>query len=402
MGDTRLLSLCLLAAVGVGFGVALGLAIPASPPARKPAAPVAALRGDAGDGCTGASLPERAAQTLVVGLPHVTNPDDPLVREVLDVGVGGVLLADSNVETASQVRRLTNALRAGSPHGLLVATDEEPGRVSSFGALLGRSSSARTLARYDDLEAVWELGRDLGGELAALGVDVVFSPVVDLDDGPARGVIGDRSFSADADVAAAHGHALAAGMAAGGVAPTAKHFPGHGRTRVNSHDHLPVVDTPLGSLRSADLVPFAEQIAAGVPLVMTAHVIFATLDEDLPASLSPATYALLREMGFEGVAITDSTGMGAIHQRWGFPTSAVLAIRAGADAVLTTDGAHARDMRDALVAAVRAGELDVDRLDEAAGRVLALKGRDARAVVCRDVAPAPSMRTSLGPPDQQG
>lgn len=387
----RLVPWSLLAGLSIAAGIAVAFMV-AMPTPAQPMTSTGQDDSVEGLGCRGLPLRERAAQVLVVGLPGVTDADHPMVAEVLDAGVGGLLLTQENVQDEWQVRRLVGSLRRGSEHGLLVATDEEPGRVSSFGRLLGRTSSARTLAARDEEAAVFQLGRDTGAALADLGVDVVFAPVVDLDDGPARGVIGDRSFSPDPRVAARFARRYAAGLVAGGVQPTAKHFPGHGRTAVDSHRRTAMVDASLRELRSTDLVPFADQISAGVPLIMTAHVTYEALDGELPASLAPATYELLRAMGFEGVAITDSTGMGAVHQRWDFATSTVMAIRAGADAVLATDGQQARVMRRALVAAVRAGDLDEDRLNEAAGRVLALKGQDARALVCRDVPPVPQMR----------
>lgn len=390
MSRTMVLAWGLVLGFTVGLGIVVGVTIarpdqaPTAVAARAPVTPVMSE-------CTGAPLAERAAQTLVVGLPGVLVPEDPLVAEVLDVGVGGVLLTSGNVRDERQVRRLLGALRSSAPRGLLVTTDEEPGRVSSFRRLLGATSSARTLAARSARDDVAEVAHELGSALAELGVDASLAPVLDLDDGPARGVIGDRSFSADPEVATAYGLAFARGLAAAGVAPTAKHFPGHGRTRVDSHRTLAQVDATFEELLDEDLVPFIALIDAGVPLIMVNHVAYEALDPQLPASLARETYTLLRELGFQGVAITDSTGMGAIHRSWDFGTSAVMAIRAGADAVLTTDGARAAAMRDALVAAAESGELPRDRLDEAAARMLALKGRDPVPVVCRDVAPIPTM-----------
>lgn len=395
MGELRRQSLwLLLLAAGLVAGTATGVVLALGPKDRV-ALPVAQaappVRSELVT-CVGVPLAERAAQTLVVGLPSVLEEDDPLVEELLDVGVGGVLLTKTNVASEVQVRRLVGALRRGSLHGLLVTTDEEPGRVSSFREIVGASSSARTLARRSEPGEVALLARALGEQLAAMGIDAAFAPVVDLDDGPDRSIIGDRSFSADPAVTADYGVAFSSGLASAGVHPTAKHFPGHGRSRTDTHRSRGLVEAPLAELRTSDLVPFARQIRAGVPLVMVNHLAYEALDPDLPASLAAPTYALLREMGFDGVAITDSTGMGAVHREWDFAMSAVMAIRAGADAVLATDGGQARAMRDALVTAVGAGELDADRLDEAAARMLALKGEDPHDVVCRDVAPIPTMR----------
>jgi len=353
--------------------------------AERAPAPVAAAK--APRPCVPAPLEQRAAQVLVVGLPGVEDAADPLAREVAGLGVGGILLTKTNVSGAAQVRVLVAGLRAASPMPLLVATDEEPGRVSSFGTVLGRSSSARTLASRGTEQDVRSFAREIGTGLAGLGVDLDLAPVADLDAGPASGIVGDRSFSADPATASRYSVAFSQGLADAGVLAAAKHFPGHGRSATDSHDRLETVDTTLPELRATDLAPFAEQIAIGVPVVMLGHVGYSVLDPDLPASLSPRAYALLREMGFEGVAMTDSLGMGAVNRTWAFPEAAVLAVSAGADALLATQGEHALAMRDALVTAVRDGRLPEARLDEAATRVLALKGVDPVPVTCTNAPP---------------
>ena len=167
--------------------------------------------------------------------------------------------------------------------------------------------------------------------------------------------------------------------------PTVKHFPGQGRSTTDTHAEAAVVDTSLEELRATDLLPFQRAIDAGAPVVMLNHLGYGALDADLPASLSPKAYALLREMGFEGVAMTDSLGMGAINLRWDFPEAAVRAIEAGADAALATDGNQAERMRAALVEAVTSGRLPEDRLNEAAARVTALAGGDPMAMSCLDI-----------------
>ena len=175
-----------------------------------------------------------------------------------------------------------------------------------------------------------------------------------------------------------------------------KHFPGQGRSAADTHRTRAVVPTPLSELRSTDLVPFQRAVDAGAPVVMLNHLGYAALDGDVPASLSPQAYSLLRSTGFRGVAMTDSLGMGAVNLRWDFPTAAVLAVGAGADAVLATDGAQAVRMRDALVAAVRSGALPEVRLSEAAARVTALAGGDPGAVVPAGDAAVPGVTPITG------
>jgi beta-N-acetylhexosaminidase len=337
--------------------------------------------------CVPASLEERAAQLLVVGLPRVTVGDEPLVAELGDLGVGGVLVQRANVQNADQVRALITALRARSRTPLLVAADEEGGRVSTFRSILGRTPSPRTVAAEATPEVVREQARELGRQLFDLGIDVNLAPVADLNGGASSAIIGDRSFSADPAVASRFVMEFSSGLAEAGVVPTAKHFPGHGETEVDSHVERPVVDTPLDQLQATDLVPFADAIRDGVPMILMAHVSYSALGSTLPASLDPGAYALLRGMGFEGVAISDSLDMGAVSQEYSKPEAAVMAVAAGADAVLATGGTEARAMRDALVAAVRDGRIPEQRLNEAAARVLALKGVDPVAMTCTPSSP---------------
>lgn len=325
--------------------------------------------------CERLPLRRRAALVLVVGMPDVTNPADPLVRDLVDLGVGGVFLTGYNVAGGSQVVALVDALHAGAAPTPLIATDEEWGRVSSFRDLFGATSSPRTIAATSTPHQVRAAARDLGDDLAALGVEWNFAPLADLDDGPSDAVIGDRAFGATPDVAGRYALAFARGLDAAGVLATVKHFPGHGAVAgdVDPHGRKVPSNASVRELRDAHLPPFERLIADDVPVVMLNHVTYRALDRRRPASMSPRAYGLLRATGFNGVAITDSIGMGAVHRRWDFPAAAEQALRAGADAVLATDGTQARRMRRRLVAAVRAGRLSEARLDEAVTRMLALR-----------------------------
>lgn len=337
--------------------------------------------------CVPAPVEQRAAQLLVVGLPRVVTGQEPLVTELTDLGVGGVLIQKANVQSADQVRALIAELRGRSRTPLMVAADEEGGRVSTFRSIVGRTPAPRTLAAEQSPEQIREQARVLGRQLGDLGVGMNLAPVVDLNDGAYDGIVGDRSYSADPGVASRFAGEFAQGLAESGVLSTAKHFPGHGRTTVDSHIERPTVDVPLDQLQAADLRPFAEAIGTGVPMVLMAHVSYTALDPALPASLDPRAYQLLRDMGFQGVAIPDSLDMGAITTTYSKPEATVLAVAAGADAVLATGGTEARAMRDALVAAVADGRIPEARLNEAAARVLAMKGVDPIPTTCTVAAP---------------
>lgn len=370
--------------VGLAVVAAVVATAPSQPRDHADEQPVTAAGPvPAAPACTPATIEERAARVLLVGLPGVTTPTNPLVDEVLDVGVGGVLLTHANVADATQVKALTGALRARARHPLLVAADEEPGRVRTFAEIVGSVPSARRLAAQTSLADVRELARQSGAQMKSLGVNVALAPVADLDAGPWNGVIGDRSFSGDAAEASQYVLAYAHGLGQGGVTPVVKHFPGHGPARGDDHLGQAEVDVPLTTLVQTDALPFADAIRAGAPVVMMGNVAYDALDPGVPASLSPAAYGLLRSMGFKGAAITDSVGMGAVNLRWDFDEAAVKAIAAGADAVLATDGRQARRMQEALVTAVRNGRLDERRLDEASARMAALAGADPMLISCQ-------------------
>ena len=336
-------------------------------------------------GCTPAPLEQRAAAVLVVGIPGVTTADEPLGQSVVDLGVGGLFLSEPNVESTEQVRALVDGLRDRAGRPLLVSTDEESGRVAVTREIVGAGPSPRRLAREQTPEQVRDYAAGIGSRLVGAGIDLDLAPLLDLDDGPYGGIVGDRSFSADPATAAEYGLAFSAGLLDAGVTPTVKHFPGQGRSSTDTHAEGDVVEATVEELRSTDLLPFQVAIDAGAPVVMLNHLGYSALDPDLPASLSPKAYALLREMGFQGVAMTDSLGMGAVNLRWNFPEAAVRAIEAGADVALATDGNQALGMRDAIVEAVRSGRLPEQRLTEAAGRVTALAGGDTQAMSCTDV-----------------
>lgn len=318
---------------------------------------------------------------LVVGLPGVTDADHPLVDELADVGVGGVMLRDENLTGLRQSTRLVEGLRDRLGEHLLVALDEEGGRVTSLRALGDRTPSARRLGR-SGAKAARTAGDDLGELAESIGVDWVFAPVVDLDSGPASGVIGDRSFGDDPDDVAEVAGAFADGLRRAGVAVTIKHFPGHGAADADPHTGMAVDDRSRQEIVDEDLVPFEALIDDGAEAVMLSHVTYPRLWGSTPASLAPGAYRLLREQGFDGVAITDALGMGAVYNRWGFGSSPALALAAGADAVLAAQGDRVVELRDGIVGAVLTARLTEERLDEAVGRVLSLRGEDPSGIIC--------------------
>jgi beta-N-acetylhexosaminidase len=324
---------------------------------------------------------QRVAQLVMTGIPGTSF--GAAAAELVTRHAGSVILMGSNVEGRGQVRRLTRALHArAEPVRLLVATDEEGGRVSRLGeeGLVPHMPSALGMADTMSPSRVRRVVERVGRGMRRLGVDWDLAPVLDVTSARSSGVIGDRSFGSSPRVVGAYGEAFARGLDAAGVISTGKHFPGHGRTAVDSHQTLPTVRASLGSLRRHDLVPYER---ADVEVVMTGHVRFTALDRRRPASLSAAATELLREdLEFEGVLMTDDLIMGAITDRWGVPEAAELAIAAGADIALVTVWQLAEGVTNRLLQAAESGRLTPERIDEAAGRVLALKGYSNQEIAC--------------------
>src|SRR5207237_4446086 len=201
---------------------------------------------------------------------------------------GGVVLFKRNVRSAAQLRRLTDAIHAtGSGVEPLVALDHEGGRVHRLPSPFTHFPPAATVAARNDARLVETVGRAMGRELRAAGIDLDFAPVLDVWSNPRNRVIGDRAFGTEPARVARLGIALARGLAWAGVLACGKHFPGHGASVGDSHFVLPRVRRSRRALAAVELAPFARAIAAGIPALMTAHVVYPALDPRRPATLSP-------------------------------------------------------------------------------------------------------------------
>jgi beta-N-acetylhexosaminidase len=323
----------------------------------------------------------QAGQRFMVGFDgQEASPE--VKRLIRDFGVGHVVLFARNVDRPEQVAELVRELQAaardaGHELPLLVAVDQEGGRVARLRAPWTVWPPLRAVGRTGSEETARRMGRALAAELRGAGIHCDFAPVMDVDTNPQNPVIGDRSFGSDPDLVGRLGVALIEGLQEGGLASCAKHFPGHGDTGVDSHLELPVVDHSPSRLQDVELRPFRMAIAAGVPMVMTAHVLVRELDDERPATLSPRILqGLLREeMKFEGVIVSDDLEMKAVAKRWG-AQAAVLAARAGCDLLpvcITPDVQVAAI--EGFIRAVEAEEIGWKALDASALRIRRLKER---------------------------
>jgi beta-N-acetylhexosaminidase len=276
---------------------------------------------------------------------------------------------------------LTGELHRAAPDGTpaLIAVDQEGGLVQRVRAPATQWPPMRShdgLAAPEDEDLAAQVGRALGDELRALGFDIDFAPVLDVHTNPANPVIGDRAFGTEPETVARRALAFARGLDEAGVLGCGKHYPGHGDTHTDSHHELPRVDHGRERLDRVELLPFARAAAAGIPMLMTAHVVYTALDPVRPATLSPAVMTdLLRgQLGYRGVAVSDDLDMRAIADHLGAGEAAVAAVRAGCDVLLLCrDEAHQLAAEAALVREAERDALFRQRIGESAARVRAMK-----------------------------
>jgi beta-N-acetylhexosaminidase len=327
---------------------------------------------------SGMTLEEKVGQMIAWRYnAHFENIDNQYVRELVDLvsrrGIGGLIIFAGEVyETA----HLTNYFQQQARIPLLIAADFEWGAAMRIeGTTLFPPLMALGAAGSEEL--AYEMGKITAAEGRAMGIHMTYAPVVDVNINPDNPIISTRSLGESPENVGRLAAAYIKGCQENGMAATAKHFPGHGDTAVDSHNLMPTIDAELERLEKVELYPFARAIEAGVEAVMTAHLYVPALDPTpgLPATLSPLILTdLLREkMDFNGLIVTDAMGMGGITRSFSARDAALRAVKAGVDMVLLPPDPPG--VIDGLVAAVRSGEIPPSRVDESVGRILELKAR---------------------------
>ncbi|OJU41422.1 MAG: hypothetical protein BGN97_15415 [Microbacterium sp. 69-10] len=301
------------------------------------------------------------------------------LADALRDGLAGVVYFAQNL--GGDTAALSADIHRIAPHAL-IGIDEEGGSVTRLETTTGSTiPGAAELGALDDVEATRATGYEIGRRVAAIGADVVIAPVADVNTDPRNPVIGVRAFGSDTSLVSRHVAAAVTGIQAAGVAASAKHYPGHGDTHTDSHHDLPRITLDQDEIERVHLPPFTAAADAGVLSIMTAHIA-APQWGDAPATLNPVVLGRLRATGFDGVIVTDALDMAAIRESVGIGGGAVRALAAGADllcignptnpgdAMLADqDERDYREARDAVVAALRSGELPRERVEEAARRV---------------------------------
>jgi beta-N-acetylhexosaminidase len=288
-------------------------------------------------------------------------------------GIHGVCLFRGNMTDSAQLAQLTADLRAAMGPDALIAIDQEGGAVVRS-TWVPAPPAAMALGAADDTDLAYRTGAAVARAVKSLGFNWNFAPVLDLNNNPNNPVIAERSFGAEPQRAAELAMAWMAGSHAEGVACCVKHFPGHGDTHVDSHRDLPTVDKPLPELENFEFKPF--KLSAGqAPAMMTAHIVYPSIDADNPATMSPAILdgLLRKQWNYRGVIITDGMDMHAIAGRYGAGNAAVRALVAGADMVMALGTPETQnETLDAIAAALANGALTQAQVDERLARLSAL------------------------------
>jgi beta-N-acetylhexosaminidase len=316
------------------------------------------------------SVRELAGQVVVAAYSGTEPPVDLVERYHL----GGVIVMTDNIAsvqaTADAMRTLQDEVPRDWP--LWLSVDQEGGIVQRVGEPMTQFPAYMTAGAATSRDPVEAAAAASGGELIRAGFTVVYAPDADVTTGPSDPTIGSRSAGSHPDRVGTTVLASLHGYERSGIIPVVKHFPGHGSVPADSHEVLPVQRASLATLKQRDLRPFGAAIEAGASAIMISHIAVRRIDRGVPSSLSRevVTGLLRRQMGFEGVTVTDALNMGAIVNTYGAGGAAVKALRAGVDVLLMP--ADAPTAIRAITSAVRNNRLPRERLEDAATRMIAL------------------------------
>ena len=328
------------------------------------------------------TLQEKIGQRLMTGFPGPEMTEE-FIQTVKEHKIGNVILFRENIRDREQLKKLCgdiqDLIRAETGHSAFIAIDQEGGIVTRLPKDAVNVPGAMALGATGDPENAYRAGVLIGREMCALGPNFNFAPTVDVNSNHSNPVIGVRSYGDDPHVAARFAEQSVRGLLEGGVLCTAKHFPGHGDTDLDSHLALPCVDKPLEALEALELIPFKAAIDAGVSAVMTAHILFPQIEPDpIPATMSRRIMqGLLREkLGFQGIIVSDCMEMAAIASHYGTSEGTLAAFKAGVDLVeITHHPLKCAAAAKLILEAAQAGELDMAQMDASVERILQCKAR---------------------------
>ncbi len=326
-------------------------------------------------------LRRHVGQLAIVGFPGHAIPAD-LKRMAAEFDLGGVIYFARNIAEPAQVADLSReSADLAQDWPLWISVDQEGGRVARLRKPFTEWPPMVTLGRSGDAELVEAFVVALAAELRAVGINLDYTPVLDIHTNPKNPIIGDRAFGETAEVVSRVGAAMVRALHANGIVACGKHFPGHGDTATDSHLELPLVEHPPDRLHAIEFAPFRAAIADGLATIMTAHVMVPSLDDQLPATLSKTvvTDVLKGQLGFEGLVISDDLGMNAVADTWPLADAMIASLQAGCDAVLLCNSTLDEQLvaLEAVIHAVEKGVLPLARVEDAMMRQRRVKTRFA-------------------------
>ena len=298
-----------------------------------------------------------------------------------DYPAGGVILFGRNIESPRQTKKLTKKihnLESKSDLRPLIFIDEEGGIVSRLANNkafdLPKFESMKKIGESGDEASAWKAGKTIGKYLREFGFDVDFAPVADVDTNPENPIIGDRAFSTNPEQAAKMSAAFEDGLESEGTRGCMKHFPGHGDTQTDTHQGYAETEKTWEELLECEMLPFKEGIRRKVPFIMTAHISAPKIDESgSPSTLSKTitTEKLRKELGYNGIIITDAMEMSAITKNYKSDEAVIKSILAGSDMILIPYDYRATF--ESVLEAVENGVIPEERINESVRRILKVK-----------------------------
>jgi len=324
-------------------------------------------------------LKSLVGQLFMVGFEGFSVPAD-FKQAVQKQSLGGTIYFKRNVQSPAQLAELSNELqfqcRSSSSPFLFVGIDHEGGKVNRLVNSFTQFPAIENLGEINSPKMGFQFGALLAKEIKAVGINVNFAPVVDVNTNPENPVMKGRMFSSDPEVCAKLGSAICRGIQKMGVASVAKHFPGHGDTQVDSHFELPRIDRTTAELDKVELVPFKRMVRSRVEGIMTAHILNSAIDPDYPATLSEKTIQpLLRQgMRYSRLIFSDDMEMKAITDHYGAEEAAVLAVKAGCDVLIYRgDNGIPSGAMEAIIKAVESKKISRAQIEASVERVLNCK-----------------------------
>ncbi|MGE0615806.1 MAG: beta-N-acetylhexosaminidase [Bacteriovoracia bacterium] len=343
---------------------------------------------------------KKLGELFLVGFDGTELSDDTAAF-ISQAGIGGIILFSRNYQTPEQVGALVNQIqecRVDLP--LWIAVDQEGGRVQRFKAPFTILPTAAEVAAANSPKLTFEIAEMCAKELAAVGVNLNFAPVADINTNPNNPIIGDRAYGSDEEEVTKHVTAIVRGHVVQGVQPCVKHFPGHGETDVDSHLALPKLRFSLEELKNRELKPFVKSFKSRCNMVMTAHILFEKLDPEVPITLSSKVLRdlLRKDLRYSKIIFSDDMEMQAITDHYGAEEAPLMAVKAGCDILIYRSEGAARKAYASLYKALDQEKLPADMVIEAANRSIEVKKEVLGAYQPVNIA---EIKTKVGLPEHK-